>query len=61
MIVRMTDAGVSVAARELSRKRWGDTRLKTLITELGQRRAELSAQNLRGLRELVDERSEPDG
>lgn len=55
----MVDA--SVAARELSKRRWGDTRLKTLITELAQRRAELSVQHLRELRELVDERSEADG
>jgi hypothetical protein len=58
----MVNAGtVSEAGRMLSRKRWGDTRLKSLIAELEQRRAELGADHLRELQELVDERSDDRG
>jgi hypothetical protein len=52
---------VSEAGRMLSRKRWGDTRVRSLIVELEQRRGELGPDHLRELRELVDERSEARG
>jgi hypothetical protein len=50
----MTDAKVaSAAARELSRARWGSTRVDRLVGELVERRDELEPAHLRMLQRIA--------
>jgi hypothetical protein len=51
----MTDADASEAARELSRHRWGDTRVRTLVDELVRRVADVDAEQAERLRAVLDE------
>jgi hypothetical protein len=51
----MADAATSEAARALSRARWGDSRVRTLVAELVSRRDELSDEQRAALRQVADE------
>jgi len=52
----MTDPEASSAAARLSRARWGSTRTDRLVSELAQRREQLTDQHAAVLRALVAER-----
>jgi hypothetical protein len=57
----MGDAAASEAGRRLAAARWGDTRVKALVRELAQRRAELAPAHLAELRALVGMKGRDDG
>jgi transposase len=50
----MTDAVVAEAARTLSRSRWGDMRVRSLVAELVTRRDELSDEQRAELRRVAE-------
>jgi hypothetical protein len=56
----MADAQVSAAARELSRQRWGDQRVRSLVRELEQRREQISAEDRDRLRALAEQQEDRD-
>jgi hypothetical protein len=53
MNVRRPDA--SAAGRALAEKRWGHSRVETLVSELRERRDQLRTEQLEQLRELLDQ------
>lgn len=55
----MADAAASDAARTLSRARWGDQRLRSIVGELERRRDELAAEQIDRLRTLVEQEETP--
>jgi hypothetical protein len=58
-VERMSDPEASSeAARTLSRTRWGSTRTDRLVSELAQRREQISDESAAVLRELVAERED---
>jgi hypothetical protein len=52
--LRMTDPkAASAAARELSRARWGSTRVDTLLAELTERRDQLQPAHIKTLQRIA--------
>jgi hypothetical protein len=57
----MADTQTSAAGRELARRRWGHTRVDTLVAELATRAEQLTEQDRVRLRELAEPTEQEEG